>query len=58
MRLRQARCYPLITYSCRRADIGSILVARRAGIQQAIPAVNATNPVAIHMSWIRGLQAR
>ena len=36
-------------YPCRRGDIGSILVTRRAGTQQAIPAANATNAVAIQM---------
>jgi hypothetical protein len=49
VRLRQARSWPLIVYSCRKADMGSILVARRAGIQQAIPAVTATRPAASQM---------
>jgi len=34
-------------YSCRSAHIGSIMVARRAGIQQAIPAVTVTNAAAL-----------
>lgn len=34
------------SYSCRSAEIGSILAARRAGSQQAIAAVRETKPIA------------
>lgn len=38
---------PLLRYSCRRAEIGSTLMALRAGSQHAAAAVIVTIPIAI-----------
>ena len=48
--MQRKKCYFAVDtiHSCRRASIGSILAARRAGSQQLRAAVNVTKPISIH----------